>query len=543
MNRTKRYLPETEISRQVVYKANPFPKLEDNNKQHLMGNNQEETDGQNNLRHETIEELRDINSLFDAGIERDITINPTNNNTPSQLGMPCDRRLVFAQTRGTEAQKHSVKLQKVYDYGKLIEEYVQTRLKKDGFAILENQKPFRDHSLNLSAKIDCMIKHDNLSKKQILCEIKSMSPFDFDKYNKQEDFLHSNKHYYKSYYTQIQAYLYLVSLDKQEFEEWGTLILFNKNTACLKGIMFRRDDTHIEEEIFKKCERINYYVKNKIIPHAEYNEVICSECPFNHICDVAQLNSSDAFLIDELELIEAIKERERLKESYKKYDELDEFIKESFKKYKKGTGKNHFLLGNYEVKVNTINSKKYIIPDEIKNKYATVTSYDKITIRSKSGSIPSLSDGDKAKAPTGEGLENDKNLVDRSKSGSIPSLADRGVGTRNCASSTEFNKSVIKKLPTSQLNNRVAELKIVEGKTKLRTTSYELPTKIGSAEEEPTDEEIVTIQKELEEKEKLMNEILCYYEKSITNIDLNKIKNELILKDNNELSSLLDAIS
>jgi hypothetical protein len=358
-------------------------------------------------------------------------------------------------------------------------------------------------------------------------------------------------------------------LDKQEFEEWGTLILFNKNTACLKGIMFRRDDTHIEEEIFKKCERINYYVKNKIIPHAEYNEVICSECPFNHICDVAQLNSSDAFLIDELELIEAIKERERLKESYKKYDELDEFIKESLKNYKKETGKSYFVLGDYEVKVNTINSKKYEIPDEIKNKYVTVNSYEKIMIRPTGGSIPSLINCAKADVPNDEELNNcsllsktpSNNEENKTKlrtkvatchrptGGSIPSLINyakadipNGEGLNNSSqlskppSSNEEDKT--------KLRTKVATCRRPTGgsiPSLINCTKADIPNgeELKSPEQEPTDAELASIQNELDEKEKLMKKILHYYKKSGTNININEIKNELILKNNDELRSLL----
>jgi hypothetical protein len=66
--------------------------------------------------------------------------------------------------------------------------------------------------------------------------------------------------------------------------------------------------------------------------------------------------------------------------------------------------------------------------------------------------------------------------------------------------------------------------------------NYQLPTNF---EKEPTDEEIATIQKELDEKEKLINEILCYYKKCGTERDINKTKNELILKDNKELIDLV----
>ena len=289
------------------------------------------------------EEIRvDINSLFDSGVHQDIVVNSAGCNTPTQLGTSCDRRLVFAQTRGTEAQRHSTALQKIYDYGKLIGEYVQTRLKRDGFAVLQNQRPFKDNILNLSGRIDCMIKHNSLGSSPILCEIKSISPFYFDKYNSQEDFLNSSKYYYRNYYMQIQSYLYLIGLEREEWGQQGILILFDKNSASLKGVMFKRNDDYIVDGIINRCQKINYYVKHGMLPDAEYSEELCPECPFSHICDTAK-PVADTYVIDELELIEAIEEREGLKKHYKKYGELDDFIKETFKSYKRKTGQNQFL--------------------------------------------------------------------------------------------------------------------------------------------------------------------------------------------------------
>jgi hypothetical protein len=70
-----------------------------------------------------------------------------------------------------------------------------------------------------------------------------------------------------------------------------------------------------------------------------------------------------------------------LKEFYDKYNELDEFVKESFKSYKAETGNNYFILDDYEVKVSTVNNKKYEVPNEIKNKYVVPYSYDKVIIK------------------------------------------------------------------------------------------------------------------------------------------------------------------
>ena len=316
--------------------------------------------------------IPDINSLFNVGLEKQITTYIPSANTPSTLGHPCDRRLVWARTRGEDAQRHSVDLELIYFVGRESETMVQKLMQIDGFTILEHQRPLKDYTFNISAKIDCKITHPSLGRKPVLCEIKSMSPIQFPKYVKQEDFLNSNIFYYKNYYTQVQTCLYLISLEQQNFEDYCYVVLFNKNNGKRRSIIFERDDRYIEEHVFKKCERINNYVKSGLLPEAHYLEGVCEECPFRHVCDVGK-SSGGAMVLDKSELNELLLERDRLEYSYKRYKEIDEHVKENFKNYKNETGKSLFLLDDYEVNVKTLNRKAY----EVK-----ATAYDTVAIKS-----------------------------------------------------------------------------------------------------------------------------------------------------------------
>jgi CRISPR/Cas system-associated exonuclease Cas4 (RecB family) len=317
------------------------------------------------------EYFNDLNKILDSQLQNEIKLYIPSANTPSNLGHPCDRRLVYARTRGQDAQKHSIQLEKIFDFGRTIEDYTQKILKKGGIEVLQNQTPFKDYDINLSAKIDCMISHPNLSPKPVLCEIKSMSPNYFNKFSKQEDFLTSNIWYYNSYYTQIQSYLYLVSQYGKQYEEWAAVLLFNKTSRNFKWVRFMRDDNHIQEHIIKKCQRINFYIDEGILPDAEYNEAVCSECPFNHICNVNKYEESINF-INNQELIKALNERDALTESHKKYLEYDEFVKDTMKSQKTEKGNNVFLVGDYEIKIGTVTRKAYSVPE---------TTYDKVTIK------------------------------------------------------------------------------------------------------------------------------------------------------------------
>jgi hypothetical protein len=177
------------------------------------------------------------------------------------------------------------------------------------------------------------------------------------------------------------------------------------------------------------------------------------------VCDADELKKSDAFLVDEFDLVEAIKRKEELKESYKQYMEADDFIKWTMKMYKKDRGKSHFLLGKYDVQIKTIAHKKYEVPEEIKKQYEVLSSYDKILIKN---------------------LESDE----------------------------------MKKRTNKEVNTEVTN-------------------------KEPSDAEIAIIQKELDKKKKLIDEILSYREYFYTELGEGEIINELIMKDDEELKTIL----
>ena len=317
-----------------------------------------------------------FNEIFENGDKKEITIYIPRANTPSQLGHPCKRQLVFKRTRN-DAQPHSAFKQRIFSYGAYLENYIQDKLRRDGFTVTENQSPFVDHDFNISARIDCKVTHPLLGKKPVLCEIKTMNTQDFPKYNTPQDFLNSNKHYLRGYYTQIQCYLYLISVSTQEWQDYGIVVLFDKSTANRKIIYFDRDDSFIETEVLQKCEYINKCIQDKVIPAAEYDKSVCTECPFNHVCDVNRPNPGAEVVFDS-EITDNMKELDLLENQYRRFIELDDNIKEYFKNLNTQTNKELFLIDNYEVNVKTFNRKSYNLPKEVQNQYAVLNSYKKV---------------------------------------------------------------------------------------------------------------------------------------------------------------------
>jgi hypothetical protein len=214
-----------------------------------------------------------------------------------------------------------------------------------------------------------MISHPVEIPEPVLCEFKTISPLQFDKFNTAQDFLNSDKHYYRSYYAQVQTYLFLLSEDKQEFYDYGYVVLLDKNAGDFKFILFETDYDFIETEILQKCKYINDCIKNNIIPDCiEYDEDVCNECAFGHICDVNKSYTGSEIIFN-AEIADALRERKSLKPAIKRDKELKDYIDNFFKKLHEQTGNNHFLLDEFEAKITHINRKAYSVAE---------TQYDKI---------------------------------------------------------------------------------------------------------------------------------------------------------------------
>lgn len=324
----------------------------------------------------------DFKNIIDSGVKKNIQVYIPSSNTPFNIGHPCSRKLVYHRLRGQDAQPHSAELQIIFGYGAYLEEYVQERLRKDGFEVLQSQRPLKDHSYNISGKIDCALKHKLLGNKPVVCEIKTMSPFEYPKYNSQSDFLNSTTHFYKSYYAQVQSYLHLISLTGNEFADYAVIVLFNKTSARYKFIFFQRDEEFIRKEILDKCKYIDDCVERHIVPEPiDYNKFICNDCAFNHICDVNRLTEDNYELLFNTDVSDALKEMEGLEVSKKRYEELSESIKDIMKGYKQQTGKTNFLCDNYEIKITTIETERAKVPKEISKQYSVKSQSERVTIK------------------------------------------------------------------------------------------------------------------------------------------------------------------
>lgn len=303
--------------------------------------------------------LQEIDKEYYQRLRNNIKVYPKQSNYPSDLGDPCELKLVLSRTRWMDKELHSPELQEIFDLGKEYEEIIINKLKYQGYEIAQSQRPFYDKETKISGKLDVKIKHEKLGDKWFICELKSMAENTWNKINSYEDLKNHKSPYVRGYIAQVQLYLYLGSFDRQEFEMMGLLILCNKTNKKFKQIMIPTDLDFIGE-LLHKAERINKYVDTETRPKPEYIDGHCEKCGFKLICGVGFASEGSYFVSDE-ELSELLLRRDYLKSKYDEYEEIDEQVKDKLKIYSQIENKKNLVIDDFEINVSERNVKEYTV--------------------------------------------------------------------------------------------------------------------------------------------------------------------------------------
>ena len=137
---------------------------------------------------------------------------------PSTFFYSCKRRLYYEHT-GIEPSNPdnyyiSPNLRRVFDIGHFMHSYLQTDLHTSNILVTAEERIF-DESLNLSGRIDGVIKIDN---ETLILEIKTIDGFAFNSLTRP----------YDTHISQVQIYMGYKKLDK------AILVYVNKSTGELK---------------------------------------------------------------------------------------------------------------------------------------------------------------------------------------------------------------------------------------------------------------------------------------------------------------------
>jgi len=200
---------------------------------------------------------------------------PVNANRASELGHECLRYLVLNRTRWQEKGLYDARLQMIFDMGKAVEDMVCQDLKEAGFTIVEQQRPFSWPQYQITGSIDFKLAIDGQTYP---AEIKSAAPHPFASINSVEDMLKHKYPYMRRYPAQLTLYLLMDGKEK------GLFLFKNKSSGELKEIWMDLD-YEFAESLVQKAEVINNHVAGGTLPEPiEYQDDICGECAFAHIC-------------------------------------------------------------------------------------------------------------------------------------------------------------------------------------------------------------------------------------------------------------------
>jgi len=289
----------------------------------------------------------------------DIRQYPVHTNRASSLGHPCIRYLVLDRLRWTEKKIHSPELQLIFDLGNDIEKRVMFDIQDAGLQIIEQQRTFEWREYNITGHIDAKVL---INDKVYPLEIKSMSPFVFDKINSVDDMLKNKYHYIRAYPAQMT--LYLLMDNKEE----GIFLFKNKTSGKMKEIIINLD-YELGESLIRKAETINEYCAMNTLPDPiEWDDMVCGECGHLTTCNPLRLQKS-LEIIDDDELLELLERRNELKEMAKEYEDIDDILKAKLE------GKDKLLIGSYFITGSWRIRPQYNVPKDIKEQYKEEIKY------------------------------------------------------------------------------------------------------------------------------------------------------------------------
>ncbi len=261
-------------------------------------------------------------------------------NRASEIGHSCIRYLVLARLKWQERPLPSLDMLLRFREGNNQEQIVLRDLTEAGHRIVEQARGFAWKEYQLSGHIDGKIQ---LNGDIYPMEIKSATEFSFNSINTVEDMLSHKWGYMRKYPYQLTAYL----LMDAKYEK-GCFVFKNKSSGKLKTIWVPLD-YEMGEVIIKRCEAVNKHIAEETpihdIPLIDYDEMVCGECDFLHLC-LPDVKREALKIDDDPELIEKLVRWDELKASYAEYQALDKDIKGKVKDVEKAVCGDYLITGS-----------------------------------------------------------------------------------------------------------------------------------------------------------------------------------------------------
>jgi hypothetical protein len=279
----------------------------------------------------------DIVGAFDRELEKKKRISPCHSNRASDIGHPCVRFLVFKRTRWQDMIPPDLGLLRIFGEGNLQEKDVVKQLGEAGIELIHQQIDLCVEEFNITGHIDGQIVVPAYEDGTIPAEIKSTNPYDYIKIKTVADMVKSPRVWWQKYPGQMTIYLHTTK------KKLGVFLFKNKLSGEIKQV-FCKYDPEYAESLLEKAWIINEHVASNTLPDPiPPQENICGRCGFLSIC-TPDRKFGDALSAQQDPVIEDwLEERERLKDSVRRYKELDKNVKHAIE------GQPNLLIGKYHI--------------------------------------------------------------------------------------------------------------------------------------------------------------------------------------------------
>lgn len=288
----------------------------------------------------------DINEKLKEKLQEKCVIYPQNNLRCSSIGHPCSRYVYLCITNYNDRKAPDVGLQAIFGLGNTLEKHVIEKIKEAGYEVITpTEHSFRIEPQNITGREDLRIK-DPETGELYPVEVKSISPFEFDKLNSFEDFVKNKKPFIRAYAAQIQLYLYNFA------KEYGFFALINKLTGEIKFVRVNLDYDFCGK-VLDKADYINKCLADRTLPESCDEIGLCENCDLQHICGQVKRIPADIELDDELENL--INRKQELATAKREYEEVDKEIKARVGERDK------VITGSYLITRTKIERKEYTV--------------------------------------------------------------------------------------------------------------------------------------------------------------------------------------
>jgi hypothetical protein len=306
-------------------------------------------------------DIKEIERKINETYEQSYQVSRSASNRASNIGHPCLRFLYFERVCPEKKSLPSVEQIKIFSLGDVYETIARSEIEKAGYKILHYQFPLVNQEYQITGTIDFKILLDG---KAFVCEIKSLSPFNWQAINQVEDIKNSDIVYIRNYYYQMQTYLWLTDNDR------GILILKNKSNNQNKILLIQKDEQVIEE-VKEKAKKINEYVSKNETPPLCNDIDVCYQCPYFLQCkpDIIsqfKLRIERGFITKIKEWMQAKKVYDEKKERFERLDkELKERVKMTYQPNEIVCVGEQFIITQKEIirKAYTVPESKFIKVD------------------------------------------------------------------------------------------------------------------------------------------------------------------------------------